>query len=463
MKQFYFFCLLFLFTSCNRNGTERDESKNQTNSNNKPPSTFTINVDSITDKSAFISWNKATDPENDSIKYDIILDNSLISINNKKFYFKFDKLRELTNYSGRILAKDAYNNSTIVNFNFKTLKYYLKFAKKYIIPNDTYSAGQGLNMLKLNDGNFLIGGYNSNGKFCFLKIDHLGNEIWGKSTNINYHIDFHGYKMIKSRNTDQIIIAGGHYVFKIDIDGNVLWKKEIESYDTGYNNSTIMGLAEDENNDIYVVGQSSGSREKKISIGVLTKLDNTGSIIWEKKYNKTLETYFKDIIIDNQNLIILGQKETSDRTWEDHISNNPQHIQFSLLYTNKEGKELFEKFYPGYFSRGLFKRSTGNLLLYGQVFVNGNNATTIYEVDTKGNIIWNKTYLLGEPKRIREDQNGNLIVIGVQHGYAYTRTYYYSTDNQGNMLWDKNIYNMGTYHMGIDIMPEDDGDRKSVV
>ena len=190
MKQFYFFCLLFLFTSCNRNGTERDESKNQTNSNNKPPSTFTINVDSITDKSAFISWNKATDPENDSIKYDIILDNSLISINNKKFYFKFDKLRELTNYSGRILAKDAYNNSTIVNFNFKTLKYYLKFAKKYIIPNDTYSAGQGLNMLKLNDGNFLIGGYNSNGKFCFLKIDHLGNEIWGKSTNINYTLIF---------------------------------------------------------------------------------------------------------------------------------------------------------------------------------------------------------------------------------------------------------------------------------
>ena len=45
--------------------------------------------------------------------------------------YVFSNLEELTNYSGKIIAKDTENNQTEVTFSFQTEKYYLKYLKTY--------------------------------------------------------------------------------------------------------------------------------------------------------------------------------------------------------------------------------------------------------------------------------------------------------------------------------------------
>lgn len=89
---------------------------------NQAPRAFSIYEIGIKNNSVVFSWDKSVDPENDSVKYDIYLNNQLKISGITGLSCEITGLNAETNYSGEIIAKDLAGNSQKELFTFRTLK-----------------------------------------------------------------------------------------------------------------------------------------------------------------------------------------------------------------------------------------------------------------------------------------------------------------------------------------------------
>lgn len=471
MKKIYFYLLLVLLNfSCSGEHEIMDDVNSNNTENNQPPTNFIVKVDSVTHESAYLSWEKPTDPENDEIKYDVVLKGNVLLSGSSKLALKLSNLTELNTYTGEVIAKDIHNNSTKVNFVFSTPKYYLKFLKKYSFPQTNYG-GIANQIIKLRDENYLILCMNRDAgfgrKITVIKVDKFGDEIWNKKLPIDYAGDVGGFnmKMVQCANSDKIIIGGGSNISKIDFDGNVMWVKNLTPYNVSWIGSGIESLVEDSNNNIYAVGHTKSTNSQKHSAGHLTKLSSDGTIIFDNTYENSFTTEFHDIIIDNQKLVIFGTKEISGITWDQYLANNPLQVKYNMISTDQNGVILNEQNYnnAGYaFAKGIFKKSNGNYVFFGYSSVS-DYITNIYEVSPNGNIIWGNNYNYGQVNVVKETNDGKLVAIGISSGSFYTRTFIYLNDNLGNNIWSRNFYEIGMEFFGRDVLPDNDGGYRFLV
>ena len=182
MKKFYSTLLItFLIIGCSKDDTINEIVEVEEEIVNLPPNEFDIEIINISSEGATINWNKAVDPESDTVTYDVYLNQALVLENISELTYEFIDLEELTEYSGKIIAKDINSNQTEATFSFQTEKYYLKYLKKYDYgeyssgPNG-YAYGGPNTMIKFNDQNYIIAGVsvfpNGNGYRLFVsKID----------------------------------------------------------------------------------------------------------------------------------------------------------------------------------------------------------------------------------------------------------------------------------------------------
>jgi len=84
------------------------------------PSDFEVKVESSTYNNVLISWSESFDPENGKITYSIYLDDTLIESNLEIREYRRQDLKPLTNYTGRIVAKDIDGNEKESFFDFIT-------------------------------------------------------------------------------------------------------------------------------------------------------------------------------------------------------------------------------------------------------------------------------------------------------------------------------------------------------
>jgi hypothetical protein len=107
-----FLFIILAFASCN------DTTENEVD--NLSPSTFEITVNSTTNDSASISWEKSLDPEGSIVFYDIYLNSIKIIDNITELSYSFENLSENQSYSGEIIASDPEGNIVSVPFLFET-------------------------------------------------------------------------------------------------------------------------------------------------------------------------------------------------------------------------------------------------------------------------------------------------------------------------------------------------------
>lgn len=88
---------------------------------NQPPLAFSISEINIGKNSVALQWNRATDPENSPVVYDIYLNNQLQISGITQLACSLAGLSSSTTYSGEIAAKDTAGNTTKTTFTFRTI------------------------------------------------------------------------------------------------------------------------------------------------------------------------------------------------------------------------------------------------------------------------------------------------------------------------------------------------------
>ncbi|WP_064196825.1 MULTISPECIES: 3-coathanger stack domain-containing protein [Emticicia] len=279
-------------------------------------------------------------------------------------------------------------------------------------------------IVKCLDGGFLIGGtsnslqggdksqdahrYPNGGlsiDYWVLRIDADGNKLWDKRFGGNGN-DFlnmmiptidGGFLLggeSDSNNggekTENLRTGFDGWLVKIDSLGNQLWDKTIG----GSKYESIVSLLQFENGDIYVglnsylagTGGDINSPNRGDNDIWLVKMNNSGGILWDKKYGSTGSERFPSLVkTDDGNIFI---SSLADNTFQDGDMAAPAigYNDFWLLKIDRNGNKLWDKRYGGYGSEGIpsiYKTIDGKYLLAGNTISNiGGDISEGYRGDT---------------------------------------------------------------------------------
>ena len=198
-------------------------------------------------------------------------------------------------------------------------------------------------------------------------IDSKGNIVWEKSYGFSGHD--HAYNIIKTKDgnlffngfldvtasrglgsTEKVEKSikhgvGEFWCHKIDLDGNILWRK----YFGGTNNDRSYDSIETADGDFIIVG-SSESTDNDISspkgsydIWVI-KLSSNGDFLWERSYGGSkYETANSIIQSSDKKIHILGSTLSDDKD----ISFQMGSSDFYLLTIDSDGNLLSEQTFGG--------------------------------------------------------------------------------------------------------------------
>jgi hypothetical protein len=227
-----------------------------------------------------------------------------------------------------------------------------------------------------------------------LKINPAGEIVW----NYNY-INSPGaicYRIIKT--SDNKYVACGRisygtayygYIMKLDSNGNMIWQKHIPA-----NRIRIYRSLIETNEGNYIAGGWASDIAYK-SDGVITKVDTSGNIIWDKRYSSYNQSMTDGLYIDKINQSYLIGGNTYDST------SGKWGIGFKRL--DSDGNVLFSKFYPqllnNYYDFCDVKVINPNkylLLYYRFNNLNDSQDTTLANsiiTDSNGNVLKSKEFI----------------------------------------------------------------------
>ncbi|MGB0166617.1 MAG: fibronectin type III domain-containing protein [Luteibaculum sp.] len=87
---------------------------------NGAPSEFLVSISQVNETNASITWTQSFDPDLDSVLYDVYLNGQAEKVNFRARSYTFTNLVPNVNYTGSVVAKDQFKNSTEVFFTFIT-------------------------------------------------------------------------------------------------------------------------------------------------------------------------------------------------------------------------------------------------------------------------------------------------------------------------------------------------------
>jgi hypothetical protein len=292
----------------------------------------------------------------------------------------------------------------------------ITFNKMYDGP--FHSSELSHDICDIGNGNFLVTGYTEN-KLYILKINSYGDTIWTKLFN-NYGIP--GACEITFDNN--CIIAGWGYILKIDYNGNVLW--QIDS--TGRCNDVIRT---NDNNFI-----ACGTQNAFYGYVIKFKLD--GTVMWQKFYLSSYSREYNSIAKLNNSYVLAGTtnesvsgltkglltkiNDTGGVEWE------KQHIIIDNRYAAINN---IVNVYDGFIIGGTTGDSNG--ATFGNIF--------FARTDIMGNIIYNKIFTSNQTEYLRCLKGGNNRYIVSAYRFQFDSVFakFLVLDSIGNVKAQKSI------------------------
>lgn len=194
---------------------------------------------------------------------------------------------------------------------------------------------------------------------------------------------------------------------------------------------------------------------------VLVKYDNNFNIAWQRSFGGSGDDYPSDLLLFNGNLYLCGSSNSP-------ISGNKTAVNYGsqdiwVVKADLNGNKIWDRSYGGTDSENIGRiESFGNDLVIASTSLSSNdgNKTTannggsdywVFNIDTNGDFIWQKSYGSNGMDRISEIKtfNSNIYVLGDSDGgqtgdksepsYGSNDIWILKIDGSGNLLWDKTI------------------------
>lgn len=255
--------------------------------------------------------------------------------------------------------------------------------------DNVYLAGYGNNLVSDSSGD----------DWWLKKLNASGNLLWEREYDGNLGHDY--IRGVAVDSSDNVYLAGygralisdssytDWWIKKLDSSGNELWEKQYGSTDT-YDQA--YAVATDSNDDVYIGGYAYNIvSESSGKDGWLKKLDSSGSELWEETYDEfeTVET----IAVNSGDDVYLGGygyrqiSETSGNDWWIKKLDSSGSLQWERKYDGNGGND-----YIG----AIAVDSMGHVFLGGRgsELINGSSSKDwwVKKLSSSGSELWDRRY-----------------------------------------------------------------------
>jgi hypothetical protein len=302
-------------------------------------------------------------------------------------------------------------------------------------------------------------------RVIFIKTNLMGDTIFQKvyadSTDAPVYFSFF-------QTSDTNFIAGSYDVdvpnqslhlslFKTNLNGDSLWKKNINSPPgySYYGNYVI----ETSDHGFLIAGEIADTALNDGNAFIL-KADSAGNEIWHNDFGGALfDAFYSSVETPDKGFLCLGWTRSFG------FGNNNNHDIY-LVKVDSLGNFQWQKTYGNSNSEsgvGIVTLQDGNYLLSGSNYILSQDTAyaAIYKIDINGNIIWQKDYGDAQYSDLwwaREvSYTGDIVGAGsrsrsnlVDDGWVFL------TDSSGNMIWERAYRKHNDYSYFRDVQPTSD-------
>ncbi len=266
-----------------------------------------------------------------------------------------------------------------------------------------YTNGSQFNrIIQLPDSSLVVVGniknqpQNAKGAAVF-RLDKNGNEIWKKS------IEFAGFDCVANDvifcSDSSLLVAGssgnGSFLFNLDLNGIEITKRKFHLFNNPSNLPlSISAIKEGPDNIIYFTGTHNNE-------GLLFALHSMDSVVFFKRYSNSDIISFSDLYIENDGIIIRDDASSCDLIKTDLNGN----VVWAKNYTNEYD------WYQGI--RKMLRLQNGNFLIYSSDMATG----SIVSIDNVGEPNLG-VMAFGRVKSVKQSEDGGLFVLINGPGYG---------------------------------------------
>ncbi len=301
---------------------------------------------------------------------------------------------------------------------------------------------QAVTAMELNDGHYLVLGrsfycnsdYDPTNKVYIAKTTLFGDTVWNRL--IQDSISLNPTAMAVAENGEIIIcgntssyyssVSSGLFLIKTDPQGLVIWKKIYPSVQGGQS----IKITSDGN---YIVSTNSANYTEPYSVGLIA-LDTSGSILWEKLYERDRWETSIDIALLSQGCLLITNYY--------YGYNTPYNYSY-LFRTDVSGDTLWTKILDSINVSAIHKYNDSIYVLVGSnnKFYQGQNTYTVQlrKIDSHGNVLLAnsvKVNRYGLINSVVETPDSSFLLAGSWNG---SKPILMKWDRQGKWVWTKLI------------------------
>lgn len=275
-------------------------------------------------------------------------------------------------YSGAIIWNKAYGQTS----------YYEDSSNDS--PSDLFMAGVVYSAVETHDGGFVLAGKQ------LVKVDSQGNVEWSKLNQYGVIKDIkvtsdNGLIITAVGNQ-----YSTNTLLKTDDTGTVIWSKEyhVEGFDSGFTAVEII-IDENGEESGYLLGGTVRYQEARNTDCLLVSTDMDGNIIWNYTYNGVLydadsmifsEETISSVIQSNDGNYLVG---ITSESFEEEL-NDDDHI---VIKINEEGSVIWEKAYDVFSGRLMDLSPTDKGFVFtGDLSGEGDWQSLVVTCDNDGNV-----------------------------------------------------------------------------